>query len=138
MAYFPQGSTTSVTEQGLVCVIKFDDDLPNGPFVEGSAGNFLQPGSMTVSVPSTGATWGQVAELVAAHHQKELDAFCDGGKMKDMGGGHRVGNLGSCTGVGVTYKGGKVSAEGEVHEGSCTVQISVTNIRTDDVCCTIL
>lgn len=104
---------------------------------QGSAGNILFPGSFTVSVPSTGATWGQVAELVAAHHQKELDAFCDGGKMKQYGQ-HRVGNLGSCTGVGVTYKGGKVSAEGEVHEGSCTVQISVTNIRTDEVCCTIL
>jgi hypothetical protein len=136
---FSQGSRTTVTEHDLSCTVKFDDDLPNGPFVEGSAGNMMQAGSMSVSVPPNDATWGQVAELAAAHHQKELDAFCKGGEMRNRGGGNRVGNVATCTAVGVTYKGGKVPDDGQAREGSCTVRLSTTNTRSQEVqCCTIL
>ena len=134
-----QGSRTTTTENDLVCAVKFDDDLPNGPFVEGSAGNIMQPGSLTVSVPPNGATWGQVAQLVAAHHQKELDAFCKGGQMRDVGDGRRTGNVATCTAIGVTYKGGKAPDDGQAREGSCTVRLSTTNIHSQEVvCCTIL
>ena len=135
---FSQGSRTTVTKHDLPCTVKFDDDLPNGPFVEGSAGNMLQVGSMTVSAPPNDATWGQVAQLVAAHHQKELDAFCNGGEMKDMGGGHKVGQVCTCTAVGVTYKGGKAPDDDQAREGTCTVRLSSNNIKSSEVCCTIL
>ena len=136
--YFPQGSRTTVTEHDLSCTVKFDDDLPNGPFVEGSGGNMIQAGSFNVSVPPNDATWGQVMQLVAAHQQKELDAFCKGGQMIDLGSGHRVGNVATCTAVSVTYKGGKVPDDGQAREGSCTVQLSSTNTRTSSVlCCSI-
>ena len=133
-----QGSRTTVTENDLSCTVKFDDDLPNGPFVEGSVGNAFQVGSMSVSVPPNDATWGQVAQLVVAHHQKELDVFCKGGEMRDMGGGHRVGNVATCTAVGVTYKGGKAPDDGQAREGLCTVRLSTTNTRSMAVCCTIM
>ena len=46
----------------------------------------IQAGSFNVSVPPNDATWGQVMQLVAAHQQKELDAFCKGGQMIDLDG----------------------------------------------------
>ncbi len=140
MAYVSQGSTTTVTDADFACVVKFDGDLPNGPFVEGSAGSSLQPGAgFSVSVPPTGATWGLVAELVAKHHQAELDKFCKGGEMRDMGGGHRSGNAATCVPKHVMYKGGAAPNDGPVQEGSCTVLVTISNTRTTEVgCCVML
>jgi len=138
MAYVQNSSKTTVTENNIACVVKFDDDLPNGPFAEGSCGNAFQPGSFTVSVPSSGATWGMVAQLVVNLTQAEMDKFSNGGEMKDMGGGHRVGHVIQCVPVHVKYKGGPTSAADSAKEGSCTVVVSVHDSRTTDVCCIIL
>jgi len=126
-----------VTQHGFVCVVRFDDDLPNGPFVEGSAGNMFAPGSFTATVPSTGATWGLVAKLVADSHQAVLDRFSQGGKMKSMGGGHRVGHVGICKPDHVLYKGGAAPENGAAKEGQCTVQLQITDIKTQDICCVL-
>ena len=138
MAYISQGSRTKVAEFDFACVVKFDDDLPNGPFVEGSAGNMLQPGlGFSVSVPSTGATWSLVSQLVAKHHQVDLDKFCKGGEMRSMGGGHRVGTVATCTPKCVVYKGGEVPDEAPAKEGSCTVQVSISTTTKRSVLCAI-
>jgi len=151
-----QGSKTTVTEHDLVCVVKFDDDLPNGPFVEGSAGNMFQPGSFSATVPTTGAAWSLVARLVADKHQAELDRFCEGGKMKSYGGGHMVGHVTTCEAVGVLYKGGRVwsapqsnpssqysvvpadGTDGCAMEGSCTVQLRTTDVKKQRLDCCVL
>lgn len=145
MAYISQGTRTNVKDASFVCVVKFDGDLPNGPFVEGSAGNLLQPGpGFSVSVPPTGATWGLVAELVAKHHQAELDKFCKGGEMQDRGvnpngGLMRASYVATCVPKNVMYKGGAAPNDGPVQEGSCTVLVTETyNITSEVGCCVIL
>jgi hypothetical protein len=134
----PQGSRTTVTERDYVCVVKFDDDLPNGPFAEGSAGNILQPGSFTVSVPTTGFTWSLVANLVSGHMQAEMNKACEGGKMKSYGGGNMVGHVGTVEPLNVLYKGGTASTDGPAKEGSCTVQVKITDVRTSAKQCCVL
>ena len=150
MAFNQEGETT-VTELNVVCVVKFDDDLPNGPFVEGSAGNMFAPGSFSVTVPSTGAAWSLVARLASDHHQLELDKFCEGGKMKPLGS-MLVGYVATCEAAGMLHKGGQVwsapqstpasqssvasGPDGPAIEGSCTVQIRQTTVLTTDAeCC---
>ena len=127
---------TRVTEPDLVCTVKFDDDLPNGPFVEGSALNSFQQG-LTVSVPPADTTWGQVLQLVSEHHQEDLDAFYKGGEKRYLGKGRYEGNVATCTAVHVKFKGGKVPDDGEAREGSCTVKLSISIIRTSEKQCTI-
>jgi len=145
---FNLGGKTTVTEHDIICVVKFDDDLPNGPFAEGSAGNMFQPGSFSATVPSTGAAWSLVARLVSDHQQLELDKFCEGGKMKHYGGGNMVGHVATCEAAGVLYKGGRVwsvpqstpasqssvvpadGLDGPAMEGSCTVQLRSTDVKT--------
>ena len=142
MAYVSQGSRTNVKDASFVCVVKFDGDLPNGPFVEGSAGNLLQPGpGFSVSVPPTGATWGLVAELVAKHHQAELDKLhkLHRGEMQDMGVNPRMSWVATCVPKNVMYKGGAAPNDGPVQEGSCTVLVTETYTITSEVgCCVIL
>ena len=138
MAHVQNSGKTTVTEHNLPCVVKFDDDLPNGPFAEGSAGNVLQPGAFTASVPSSGATWGMVLQLVVNLTQAEFDKFSNGGEMRDMGGGNRVGHVMRCVPVHVKYKGGPVSAADPAKEGSCTVVVTCHDTRITDVCCIIL
>ena len=125
-------------EKGFVCAVKFDDDLPNGPFAEGSAGTWGQPGSFSASVPATGATWGLVAKVVADHQNLEWDKLCEGGKMK-YNGQWNVGHVMTSEAAGVMYKGGPAPPDGPAMEGSCTVQLKTTDVMTTNVqCCTIL
>ena len=79
-----------------------------------------------------------VLQLVVNLTQAEFDKFCNGGEMKDMGGGHRTGHVMRCVPVHVKYKGGPVSNADLVKEGSCTVVISQHHTKVSDVCCIIL
>jgi len=130
---------TRVQVLDVGCVVNFDDDLPNGPFVEGSAGNILQPSSFTATVPTTGATWGLVATLVLDSHQAELDRFCQGGKMKSNGDtGNYIGVVATAEAINVMCKGGVVPADGPAKKGSCTVQLRVTRVIKYAACCVLL
>ena len=66
---------TRVTEVELPVEVKFDADLPNGPYIQGDAGTAFAPGSFTATVPPVGATWGDISGMIVARHQKDLDKF---------------------------------------------------------------
>ena len=140
MAYIPQGTRETSVEHDLVCTVKFDEDLPNGPFVEGSAGNTFSAGNIVVSVPQYGTTWGQIADLVVRHHQAECDSFNQNGKKKSISGGQwKTSTITTITPVSVKYKGGIAPNNGEAREGSCTVRLSIVNaVSSEALCCSIM
>ena len=76
--------------------------------------------------------------------------------MKHYGGGNKVGHVATCEAVGVLYKGGRVWSApqstpgsqssyvpangpgGPAMEGSCTVQLRSTDVKTTGkVCCSV-
>lgn len=70
--------TSDILDQDLPTEIKFDDDLPNGPIVEGAIGTTQwlgvngRPSAFTVTVPP-GSTWGSIQDVLVARLQHDFD-----------------------------------------------------------------
>jgi hypothetical protein len=122
-------------EASFSCEVRFDEDLPHGPHVEGT-----HTGGFRASVPPAGATWGLIAQLVAKAHQAEHDQFWGNGEMRKREGGFTVAHHSTVTPVRVLHKGGPAPSDNPAKEGSCTVVVSVAEVEKAEqqVCCTML